>query len=298
MYYSLRLLLICAALGMGAVFGQSLSIRNVNNQYSLEVSAAADKPLTLQATADFSLWIDVTNHLTGTFSSVLKSSNITSRFFRVVPSLPEPTAPIRIVALGDSRISDAMGWGGGIPHYLNQNATFVNYGEPGYGSTAAATWQMPTVALLKPQYVLFEFGGTDTAYNVSPEEFEANLRTIINGIRGFGGVPVAVTYQPLRAFDGAGNFLPWDFPYNAIVRKVASEMNTPLVDLDKIMSDLFRRLGPAGSEFMKYIHPDFPGDIAHVSPLGAVWVSQLALKSIPGLGPYLSENILDPPPNP
>jgi lysophospholipase L1-like esterase len=296
MHSSLTFLFLCA-LAVSAAFGQSLSIKKVDSQYSIEASAPADRPGTLQATEDFRLWVDVTNNVSDPVSSLLKYSHVSSRFFRLVPAAPEPS-PVRIVAIGDSLISDAMGWGGGIYGYLNKNATFINYAWPGYDSRGAVQWHLAALQLVKPDYVFFELGATDMAHEITEEQFEENLRTIITTIRGWNGVPIAVTYHCHRRFDAAGNLAVWDLPYNPIVRKVATEMNIPLVDLHKILGELYQKLGPSGSEFMKYISPDFPNDTIHFSPLGGVWVSQMALKTLPNLGPYLSEKIFDPPPNP
>lgn len=295
---ALKSTLLCAVLSLSAAFGQSLSLNQVARQYRIEASPVAANPATLQATENFHLWIDVTNQITDPVSLILKYPHVSSRYYRLIPAPPEAPA-IRIVALGDSLISDDMGWGGGIYGYLKPNATYLSYAWPGDGSTVAITHRLATLNLIKPQFVFFEFGATDMALEVSPEQFEANLRTIVTGIREFNGVPLLVTVHCHRQFDAKGNFIPWDFPYNYITRKVAAEMNAPLIDLDKILGDLYRKLGPGGSEFMRFVDPRFPNDTIHLSPLGAVWIAQLVLKTLPAsAGPYLSEVLLDPPPSP
>jgi lysophospholipase L1-like esterase len=297
MYSPLKALFTCAALLMSAAFGQSLSLTKVDRQYRINASAPAENPGALQATEDFRLWVDVTNQVSDPMSLLLNYANVSSRFFRLIPASAE-ASPIRIIALGDSLITDDMGWGGGVYGYLKPNATFINWAYPGDSSVTTIRFHLNTMSTVRPQYVFFEFGATDMAQGVTEQQFEANLKTIVNGVRGFDGVPILVTVNCLRVFDASGNFVPWDLPYNAITRRVAAEMNVTLIDLSKMLGELYSRLGPSGSEFMKFIDPRFPNDTTHFSPMGAVWVSQMILKTLPSLGPYLNPTILDPPPNP
>lgn len=298
MYVFLRVLLVCAALSVSGVFGQSLSITKANRQYSIEASAPAENPGALQATDDLRLWIDVTNQVTDPSTILLKHPHYSTRFFRLIPAPPE-APPIRIIALGDSLIADDMGWGGGVYGFLKPNATFVNWAYPGDSSVTTIQFHLNTMKNIKPQYVMFQFGATDMAQGVTEQKFEENLKAIIDGVRGWGGVPYLVTVNCLRTFDHLGNFIPYDLPYNAITRRVAAEKEAPLIDLNKIMADLYTKLGPVGSQPMAYIHPQFPNDAVHLSPLGAVWVSQAVLKSLPpSFGPYFTEKLLDPPESP
>jgi lysophospholipase L1-like esterase len=294
------LFLIFATFAVILTEGQSVSISKQSTNFILLASPPPGAPHTLQATENFHLWIDVTNDLTDPFALLLEYPRVSSRFFRLTPSAPE-APPIRIMASGDSLIADCCGWGAGFYNYLKPNATFINYASPGRGSASALTNSadptLQAMLLIKPDYVFFEYGVLDQGSGVSPEQFEANLRTLINIVRGFNGVPVFFTVQSYRQWDSAGNPDPWDHPFNPITRRVAAEMKTPLIDLHQITTDLYKKLGPTGSEFM--IWTGIPNDIIHFSPVGAVWVSQLIAKTLPdSFGPYLSENLFDPPPNP
>jgi lysophospholipase L1-like esterase len=294
-------LLLWAALAAGGTKGQSLSIsKKADSNFWIQASAPAGNPHTLQASENFHLWIDVTNDVTDEVSSMLDYARIGSRFYRLTPSAPE-APPIRVLVVGDSLASDCCGWGSGMYGYFKPNAAFINYGQPQTSSrTFIQSVEFQQMLLIKPDYVLFQFGWTDGSIdpdrNAYPDQFEANLRTIINTIRGYGGVPIPVTIHAMRQWDENGKLIPWDHMYNPITRRVAAEMNTPLIDLQKMTIELFNELGQSGSDFMKFT--PFPGDTIHFSPEGAVYVARLVAKALPdSVGPYLT-GIFDPPPKP
>jgi lysophospholipase L1-like esterase len=297
-YLKPALLLMLATFTVILTEGQSISISKQSTNFFLLASPPQGAPHTLQATENFHLWIDLTNDLTDPFALLLEKPRVSSRFFRLTPSAPE-APPIRILAAGDSLIADCCGWGAGFYNYLKPNATFVNYATPGRGSASALSnsVELQVMLLIKPEYVFFEYGVVDEGEGLSPEQFEANLKTLINIVRGFNGVPVFFTVQSYRRWDSKGNPDPWDHPFNPITRRVAAEMKAPLIDLHQITTDLYKKLGPTGCDFM--IWTGIPNDIIHFSPLGALWVAQLIGKTLPDyFGPYLSEKLFDPPPNP
>ncbi len=150
--------------------------------------------------------------------------------------------------------------------------------------------------LIQPNYVLIQFAWSDGA-SVSQDDFAANLRNIVQIIRGFNGIPVLITLHAARVWDAQGKLDPWEHPYNVQIRQVSAELNTPLIDLYQITRVLFTELGPTGAAFMHF-DPFPPDDVMHVSPLGAVYVSRVLTHYLPdSLGPYLT-GIFDPPPKP
>jgi lysophospholipase L1-like esterase len=220
------------------------------------------------------------------------------RFFRLTPSAP-PAPPIRIVLIGDSMTADCCGWGGGIYGYFKPNATVVNYAQA-YTSTKIFlhSAEMDQMLLLKPDYVLIQYGsvdaGTDPDRSTTLDEFADNLRAIVKMVRGFNGAPILVTVHAGRAWDNNGNVLPSWEDRNAVIKKVAAEVQTPLIDLNQLTTDLLKQLGSIGSQFMQL----WPNDIMHLSPLGGQVVAQLLVNALPdNLGPYLI-GIFDPPPIP
>jgi lysophospholipase L1-like esterase len=205
--------------------------------------------------------------------------------------------------IGDSMVSDCCGWGAGMYGYFKPNATVVNYGMP-WDSTKiflqSAEWEK--MLLVKPNYVLMQFGYSDTFYSdpdryTTIPEFHDNLTNIVQTVLGFGGVPIMVTLHAERIWDANGNVIPRWQDRNAVVKEVAAEFQTPLLDLYQLTFDLFNQLGPSGTQFMQWV-PGGPTDDMHFSSAGAVVISRLVVNALPdNLGPYLT-GIFDPPPVP
>jgi pectinesterase len=292
--------LICAALPSSAALGQSLSIINSGaGNYRIEASAPANNPQTLQASANLHLWADIYDPVQGQYSSPLGGMTVAQRYFRLVPSAP-PAPPIVVMLLGDSTVSDDIGWGGGMYGYLKPNATVVNYSQPA-DSTKVFLDQSDELAkmlLVQPNYVFIALGWEDAVgdsdRSTTPDEFGTNLMTICQIVRGFEGVPILVTMLFYRVFDDNGMVIPPNPAWNDAMKEVAAELQTPLIDLTQLTVDLCNQLGPSGAEFINAS----PTDALHLSPAGAVVVARLVVNAVPdALGPYLT-GIFDPPPVP
>ena len=81
----------------------------------------------------------------------------------------------------------------------------------------------------------------------------------------------------------------------AVVRNVAAELQTPLIDLNKLSIDMFNKLGKSESEYIWWPGKDF----LHFSEKGAQVIAGLVVNALPdSLGTYLVPGILDPPPKP
>ncbi len=299
-------LVLCAAVATTAAFGQSLSIIPAGQtNCSVEASAPAGTPYTLQASANLHLWVDIYDPVEGPYTYQFDGTGVAQRYFRLMPSAP-PAPAIRVLLLGDSMASDCCGWGGGIYGYFKPNVTVINYAMAWTSTKVflrSAEWDK--MRLIKPDYVLMQYGYMDQAYDAetapdtytSPAEFADNLRTIVHAIRDFNGVPILITIHAGRVWDANGRILPSWEARNAVTKQVAAELQTPLIDLNRLSTDLFNQLGPSCEAWMHLAgFPD--GDVMHMSNLGAQYVSQLVVNALPdALGPYLTR-IFDPPPKP
>jgi lysophospholipase L1-like esterase len=293
-------LLICAALSGTAALGQSLSIvKKAESEYWIEASAPVNNPRALQASGNLHLWVDIHDDVQARYSVQFDTAGVAQRYFRLIPSTP-PAPPIRVLLLGDSMTQDGSGWGGGVYGYFKPNATVVNYGTA-WASTKVflQSAEFEKMLLIKPNYVLMQYGfmdsaTTDTNLATTLEEYADNLRTIVQTVRGFNGVPILITLYSARLFDAQGKVVPLWQERNNITKQVAAELNTPLIDLNQLSRDLLNELGPSGSTFMNL----FPDDLMHLSPLGAQYYARLVVNALPdSLGPYLT-GIFDPPPKP
>ena len=296
------LLLIFAGLATGTSRGQSLSIiKKGESNFWIQASAPAADPYTLQASANLHLWADIHDPVQGDYSNQLGGMSASQRYFRLVPSSP-PGDPIIVVMIGDSMTADCCGWGQGMYEYFKPNATLVNYAMPATSTKVfLQSAERDEMLLVKPDYVLIQFGYSDQVYaadtniNTTLQEFGDNLRTIVQSVRDFGGVPILVTLHAGRYWDANGQLTPTWQERNAVTREVAAELQTPLVDLYQLSVELFNQLGPSGTAFMQWA-PGGPTDGMHMSPAGAVVIARLVVNALPdNFGPYLT-GIFDPPP--
>lgn len=301
-----RALTVCAVLAASAAFGQSLSVvKESETNYWVEASARAGTPQTLQASANLHLWTDLHENVQEPYSYSFDGSAAAQRYFRLTPPAPE-APPIRILMLGDSMTSDCCGWGGGMYRYFKPNATVINYAQAWTSSKVFLhSAELDKMLLVKPDYVLIQYGYMDQAWGAdlapesytSPEEFADNLKTLINMVRGFNGVPILVTVHSARDWDAEGRVIPSWTDRNAVTKKVAAEVQTPLIDLNQLSLDLFNKLGPSCAEPF-HLLGFAPNDVMHMSPLGAQYIAQLVVNALPdSFGPYLT-GIFDPPPKP
>jgi lysophospholipase L1-like esterase len=217
-------------------------------------------------------------------------------YFRLSPTTP--LAPIRVLILGDSMAADCCGWGRGIYGYFTQSATVINYAMP-WTSTKVflQSAEFEKMLLITPDYVLIQYGfidgGSEVGRFTTLEEFAENLKTIAGTVRGFGGVPILITLHAARLWDEVtGKLIDSWQDRNAVTRQVAAELNTHLIDLYQSTWDLFSRLGPEGTAFMRF--DGIEEDFMHFSQEGGVAVSQLVVNELPeALRPYAV-----PAPNP
>ena len=305
--WSSILVLCCVALFADAARGQSLSIIK-KGESELWVNAAAppDTEYILQASRNLNLWVDLNDEVSDQVSNRVDNAGVTERFFRLMPWTP-PAAPITIVLLGDSTVADfasnanlVYGWGNGIYGYFKDNARVVNLAYPGYSSKSfLASDEKTRMITIKPNFVLVEFGLIDefsTPENrTTLEEFAADLKIIVQIVRDFNGTPILITPQAEKYYDTEGKVVPVYQDRMAVVRNVAAELETPLIDLNQLSIDMFNKLGKSGSEYIWW-----PGkDYLHFSEKGAQVIAGLVVNALPAsLGTYLVPGILDPPPQP
>lgn len=293
------------ALFADAALGQSLSIINKGESgFWIEAAAPPDTRYVLQASGNMDLWVDIHDEVWSQLSYRFDSAGVTKRFFRLTPWTP-PAPTITIVLIGDSTVADFIsnsslfnGWGQGIYGYFKPNVRVVNLAYPGYSTKVfLASAEMTTMLKIKPDFVLEQFGLADAYHPTSAEttlqEYADNLKTIVQMIRGFNGTPILITPPALRFFDDKGKVSQGYWDRSAVVKNVATELQTPIIDLNQLSTDLFNELGPSGSA---YIYWDT--EIQHYSDKGAQVIAGLVVNALPdSLGPYLV-GIFSPPPQP
>ena len=163
----------------------------------------------------------------------------------------QPIRASKIVLVGDSTTAVAGGRGGSFcAEHVTTFVACVNLARGGRssgsyraeGSWALALNEMKTPGFVKT-WVLIQFGHNDQPGKPGRStdlatEFPANLRRYVAETRAAGAVPVLVTPLSRRTFDN-GSVVQDLAPWAEATRRIAREMQVPLVDLNAIsLADL------------------------------------------------------------
>lgn len=211
---------------------------------------------------------------------------------------PAHAAQVTIALVGDSTVSTykssepLRGWGQIIPDYIDRaQATVTNYAAPGRSTkTFKSEGRWAKVLAAKPTYVLIQFGHNDSHDPDRPEstsadgDYTTNLREYIATSRAAGIVPVLVTPMHRGTWTDAGHLTPELTPYANAMRRVATELNVPLIDLYPLSDAAYLKIGQAD---LDTIFAHAPSDRTHFNEKGArmlaLVVAQEAVKAVPAL---------------
>lgn len=108
----------------------------------------------------------------------------------------------------------------------------------GYGSTHFATQQgwRSSLAQADPELVIIELGTNDYWYELSAASFEANVRSIIDGVRAAATGPVSIALLPLYNAEGRD---PSRYgQYVDAQRRIADDQGLALIDLSQTDASL------------------------------------------------------------
>jgi lysophospholipase L1-like esterase len=201
------------------------------------------------------------------------------------------------------------GWGMMLKCGLSSHVQVSNHAMGGRSTrTFLSEGRLDAIlATLKPgDTVLIQFGHND-ANRARPERFlEAgtgyrdNLLQYIHVIRARGGTPVLLTPVAQRLFEG-GHVKAGFAAYSAVVRAVAAETKTPLIDLEALSRAWVEQAGEEGAKryYLHYTAADhargFPqgvDDDTHFSELGARGIADLVAGGLAGLKLPVSAEVL------
>jgi lysophospholipase L1-like esterase len=170
-----------------------------------------------------------------------------------------PVAPIRaskIILVGDSTTAVLGGWG---PSFCADHVTsflacvnLARGGRSSYNYRAEGSWDIALREMRTDGYdatwVLVQFGHNDQPGKPGRStdlatEFPANLRRYVEEIRAAGAQPVLLTPLVRRQFQH-GRLIDDLAPWADAIRKVAADMQVPLVDLHARSRDAVQGAGP------------------------------------------------------
>ncbi|KDN54229.1 rhamnogalacturonan acetylesterase [Flavobacterium seoulense] len=212
-----------------------------------------------------------------------------------------PITNVKTVYLaGDSTVTDQdlepwASWGQFITNYFDENVVVANYAVSGstLRSFKSSLRLKKILSLIKPgDYLIVEFAHNDEkekGEGIGPwDSYSASIREYVQAARDKGAIPILVTPVQRRFFNADGTLKPTHGDYPDAMRKVAQEMNVPLVDITKLTTTLYESWGdePSRKAFVQYPANTFPGqkekleDNTHFNSFGA---NEIALCVIKGL---------------
>ncbi|WP_256924268.1 rhamnogalacturonan acetylesterase [Sphingomonas sp. IBVSS2] len=171
-----------------------------------------------------------------------------------------PVVPIKaskIILVGDSTTQVLSGWGGSFcAYHVTSFAACVNLARGGrstYSYRAEGSWGLALAEMKTPGFaktwVLIQFGHNDQPGKPGRStdlatEFPANLRRYVQDARAAGAEPILLTPLTRRQFRQGRLDRDLD-PWAESIRRVAAELQVPLVDLNKRSADAVEALGPS-----------------------------------------------------
>jgi lysophospholipase L1-like esterase len=233
----------------------------------------------------------------------------------VMTSFTLPPKNITIWMIGDSTMAikdpkayPETGWGMPFVQFWDSTVKVDNRSRNGRSSksfTAEGLWKPVFENMSEGDYLIIQFGHNDESKDKgerysTPDEFKANLTSYITQARSKKAIPILITPVGRRKFDEAGNIKDTHLGYSDLVRQVAKEQNTALIDLDKKSQELYQQMGPETSKLLfNYLepgeHPNFPNgvkDDTHFSELGARKMAEIVLAGIRALHIELADRII------
>ncbi|GAB3986165.1 rhamnogalacturonan acetylesterase [Spirosoma daeguense] len=227
-----------------------------------------------------------------------------------------PPSKITVYLIGDSTMSikpvkayPEHGWGMPFANFFDESVTVDNRAQNGRSTRTfieEKRWQSVEENLHEGDYVFIQFGHNDevpTKKSYTNEaDFQTNLIRFITESRAKKAIPVLITPVARRKFDEAGKIEGTHNVYSELVRKVATDNNTPLIDLDPQSQQLLQQLGvePSKHLFLHLApgqHPNHPQgkeDNTHFSELGARRMAEIVLANIRSLKLELADRIVKP----
>jgi lysophospholipase L1-like esterase len=224
-----------------------------------------------------------------------------------------PIPQIRTLFLaGDSTVTDQdlepwTSWGQLITQYFDDRIVVANYASSGASLSSFKSRHRfeKILSVMQPgDYLFIEFGHNDEKIkgegNGAWGLYTNLLREFVTKSREKGGIPVLVTPTQRRFFEANGKLKPTHGDYPNAMRKVAIDLEVPLIDLTKMTTDMYEAWGDDISRkaFVQYPANTFPGQIealednTHFNGFGANEIAKCVVQGIRGLNLDISKNLL------
>ncbi|MFO1451929.1 MAG: rhamnogalacturonan acetylesterase [Opitutaceae bacterium] len=207
--------------------------------------------------------------------------------------------------IGDSTMADKpktppnpeTGWGQALPGWLSDAVRVVNYAMNGRSTKSfidEGRWDTVVAALQPGDWVIIQFGHNDekadkpAVYAAARGAYQDNLRRFVRETRAKGATPLLATPVARRRWSEAGELIDTHGDYPAALRAVATEEAVPLLELNRLTTELERGHGVEGSKrlhlhYAPGVQPRWPEgvkDDTHYSDYGAGRVAALAVQEL------------------
>jgi lysophospholipase L1-like esterase len=218
------------------------------------------------------------------------------RFLEIEPAKDLPT----FFLVGDSTMCDQSrepfnSWGQMITRWFGPGIVVSNHAESGESTRSyLGERRWPKVmSLIRPgDYLCVQLGHNDehekgvTAFG----SYQKILEQMVTDTRAHGATPILVTPMYRRNFDASGHVVNDHGDFPEAVRRVARELNVPLVDLNAMSKVLYETLGPADT-IAVFATMNGKTDTTHQSDYGSYELAQCVVRgireSVPALAQYL-----------
>lgn len=216
-----------------------------------------------------------------------------------------------IYMAGDSTVMEHdlepwASWPQFFQNYLTTDVVIANYAYSGLTLRSfESTYRLEKILyLMEPgDYLFIEFGHNDEKATGDGKGasgvYTALLKDLIVKTRNKGGSPILVTPIQRRIFNPNGTLKPTHGEFPDAMRKVAQEMQVPLIDVTKMTTSLYQSWGNELSKkaFVHYPANTFPGQISaladntHFNSFGANEVTRCIVQNIKNAGLDLAKHI-------
>jgi lysophospholipase L1-like esterase len=223
---------------------------------------------------------------------------------------------VTVYLAGNSTVVDQddepwCSWGQMITRFFNPGVAIADHAESGLslGSFLNSHRLDKVLSVIKPgDYLFIEFGHNDQKEK-GPEDgayksYTDRFKLFINKTREKKAIPVIVTSTSRRAFNDSGKVVNTLGDYPDAARKVAAELNVPLIDLNVMSARFYEALGNEGSKkafvwFPANSFPNQPKDLAdntHFNSYGAYELAKCVIEGIKSNHLAIERYIINAPP--
>lgn len=194
-------------------------------------------------------------------------------------------------------------WGQMIPRFFKPGVAIANHAESGLslGSFIGSRRLDKILSIIKNgDYVFVEFGHNDEKEkgpnDGAYKSYSERLRVFAKEIKKKGGNLVIITPIARRSFEENGKMSNTHGDYPDAARKVAKEVDVPLIDLTTLSTTLFETLGPENSKRAFVIYPELGlNDNTHFNTYGAYQLAKIIATSIKDNDLDIAKYLVDMP---